>query len=81
MEICMKQRCGIGFLNTEKVAPSYSHQHLLNVHGDQTVDVSTVRLWMVHFSSGNRHWITSSGTDYYKHGMQALVHLWQKMHS
>ena len=28
-------------------------QHLLNVYGDQTVDVSTVRLWVVHFTSGD----------------------------
>ena len=26
---------------------------LLNIYGDQTVDVSTVRQWVVHFSSGN----------------------------
>ena len=26
---------------------------LLNIYGDQTVNVSTVRWWVVHFSSGN----------------------------
>jgi len=29
------------------------YQCLLNVYGDQTVDVSTVRWWVGHFSSGN----------------------------
>ena len=29
------------------------YQHLLNIHGDQTVGVSTVRWWVVHFSSGD----------------------------
>ena len=30
-----------------------NHWHLLQVYGDQTVDVSTVRRWVVHFSSGD----------------------------
>ena len=25
-----------------------------------------------------KQWVTSTGADYYKHGMQALVHWWQK---
>ena len=29
------------------------HQCLLNVSGDQTVDVNTVRQWVVHFSTGS----------------------------
>ena len=28
-----------------------------------------------------QQWITSAGTDFYKHGIKALVHCWQKMHS
>ena len=40
MEECMEQRCVTELL-------------LLNVSGDQAVDVTTVRWWMVHFSSGN----------------------------
>ena len=53
MEVHMKQRCEIEFLHVENMAPIYIHQHLLNIYGDQTVDVSTVRQWVVHFSSGN----------------------------
>jgi len=45
MEVCMKQ--------AEKMAPSDIHRRLLNVYGDQTVDVSTVRQWVALFSSGN----------------------------
>ena len=53
MEVQMKQRCVIEFLHVENMAPTNIHQWLLNVDGDQTVDVSTVRQWAVHFSSGN----------------------------
>ena len=39
------------FLNLETVAPIDIHWHLLNVYGDQSVNVSTVRQQVVHFSS------------------------------
>ena len=41
------------FLRAENMAPIDTHQRLLNVYGDQTADVSTVRQWMVRFSSGD----------------------------
>ena len=53
MEEHMKQRFVIEFLHEEKMAPTAIHQHLLNVYGDQTADVSTVRWWVVCFCSGN----------------------------
>jgi len=53
MEGRMKQRCVIEFLHAEKIAPNDIHRHLLNVYGDQTVDVSTVRRWVARFSSGD----------------------------
>jgi len=53
MEVCMRQRCGIEFLHAEKMASTDIHQCLLNVCGDQPVDVSTVRQWVVDFSSGD----------------------------
>ena len=53
MELCMKQRCVMEFLHAEEMAPIDIHWCLLNVSGDQTVDVSTMRWWMVHFSSGD----------------------------
>ena len=43
MEVCMEQMCGIKFLHMEKMVPTDIHWCLLNVGGDQTVDVSTVR--------------------------------------
>ena len=49
----MKQRCVTEFLHVEKTAPNDIHRHLLNVYEDQTVDVSTVRQWVVRFSSGD----------------------------
>jgi len=47
---------------------------LLIIYGDETVDVSTMRQWVVIFSSG----YSSCGTNFYGCGMQALVHCWQK---
>ena len=44
----MKQRCDTEFLHAEKMALTDIHWYLLNVSGDQTVDVSTVRWWVVH---------------------------------
>ena len=53
MEVRMKQRCVIEFLHAEKIAPKDIHRRLVNVYGDQTVDVSTVRRWVARFSSGD----------------------------
>jgi len=39
------------FLHTEEVVPIGIHQCLVNIYGDQTVDVSTVRWWVACFSS------------------------------
>ena len=55
MEERVKQRCVIEFLHAEKIASNDNHQCLLNIYGDQTVDVSTVRRWVAHFSSGNNY--------------------------
>jgi len=43
MEVQMEQRCVIELLHAEKMAPDDTHQCSLNVHGDQTVDVSSMR--------------------------------------
>ena len=52
MEVCMKQMCVTEFLHVEKMAPTDVHQRLMNVYGDQTMDVSTVWWQVLHFSSG-----------------------------
>jgi len=51
MEVQLKQMCVIEFLHEEEFVPVSIHWLLQNVYGDQKVDVSTVRLWVVHFSS------------------------------
>ncbi len=43
MEVWMKQRCVTEFLHVGKMALIDIHQHLLNISGDHTKDVSTVR--------------------------------------
>ena len=50
------------------MAPIVIRQRLVNECGDQTVGVSTVRQWVVRFSSGD-----SCGTDFYKPSIQAFV--------
>ena len=53
MEVCVNLRCVTEFLYVEKMAPIDVHRCLLNVYGAQTVDMSTVRHWVVCFSSGD----------------------------
>jgi hypothetical protein len=53
MEVHIKQRCIIEFLHAEKNAPADNRRRSLNIYGDQTVDVSTVRWCTVNFSSGD----------------------------
>ena len=44
MGVWMKQRRAIELLHVEKIAPIDIHWHLLNIYGDQTMDVSTVKV-------------------------------------
>jgi len=43
MEVCMKQTYDTEFLHMEKMGPINIHQCLLNVYGNQRVDLSTRR--------------------------------------
>ena len=52
MEVSVKQRCVTECLHWEKIAP-IDILCLLNIYGDQTAEVSTVRRWVVHLSSGD----------------------------
>jgi len=51
--LILVEKVWIEFLHVEKMAPVDIHQHLLNVSGEQTVDVSIVRRWVACFSSGD----------------------------
>ena len=53
VEVHMKQRDATEFLDLEKITRSDIHQLLLYSSRDQIVDMSTVRCWVVHFSSGD----------------------------
>ena len=44
----------------EKFPAIDSHRHLLNISGHRTVNVSTVRWWVVPFSSGNSNSVSLS---------------------
>ena len=55
LEVLRKQRRITEFLRVEKIAPVDIHWCLLNVYGDQSVNVSTVRQWVMHFSSSNSY--------------------------
>jgi hypothetical protein len=45
-DVRFKQRAIIEFLTAEKVPPIEIHRRMQAVHGDQCVDVSTVRRWV-----------------------------------
>ena len=75
VEVHMKQKTGIEFLHVKKMALVDTDPLSLKRYGDQTVDMSTVRQWVVLFSSGD------SGSPllvqvFFEHSMQALVHHW-----
>ena len=53
MKVQMKQRYVIECFHSEKIVPTDICLHLLSISGDQTVDVSTARQWVMVFSSGN----------------------------
>ena len=46
IDICIRQRSVIEFLNVEGESPIRIHERLKNVYGDATEDVSTVRQWV-----------------------------------
>ena len=66
MEMHMKIRRVIEFLHAEKMALIDIYWWLLNIHGEQTEDVSTVRWWVACFSSGDND---TSSTHFYECGM------------
>ena len=51
MEVHVKQKCVVEFRHLEKIVPIDIHWCLLNFYRDQSVHVSTVRRWVVCFSS------------------------------
>lgn len=48
MEVRKKQRCIIEFPHVERIVFIDIYRCLLNVYGKQTVDVTTVKRWLVH---------------------------------
>ena len=42
MEVCMKQRCATELLYAEKMVPTGIDPCLLNIYGDQAMDMSTI---------------------------------------
>jgi len=73
MEECMKKKCVTEFQHVEKTEPTDIHQCFLNIYGDQAVDVSTVRLWMVSFSSGDGDSRSPPMVQISMSGMQLLL--------
>ena len=50
MEVCTEQRGVTEFLHAEKIPSTDIHSNLLNTDGDESVDVSTLRQWVVCFT-------------------------------
>lgn len=53
IEVWMRRRSAAELFDVEKIAPIVIHQCLLDIYGDQSVDVRAMRWCMVHFSSGD----------------------------
>ena len=53
VKVHMKQKTGIEFLHVKKMAPVDTDPLSLNIYGDQTVDISTVKQWVMCFTSGD----------------------------
>ena len=69
LEVGIKQKCATEFLQEEKMAPSDIRWHLLNIYGDQTVNVSKMKQWMARFNNDAiiadvKQWVTSTVADY-----------------
>lgn len=50
-DVHMKQLCVIKFLNAENILP-VEHRCLRNIYGKMSVDVSTVRRWVMYVNDG-----------------------------
>ncbi|GJQ69677.1 hypothetical protein Trydic_g22250 [Trypoxylus dichotomus] len=55
IDVRIKQRSVIEFLNTEGEKPIRIHERLKHVSGDATVDVSTVIRWVHRCNEGEEH--------------------------
>ena len=64
MRVRAKQRCVIEFLHAEKIAPNEIHQRLLNIYGDKTVDLNTVKQWLMRLSSGDNDTIDNPVSEH-----------------
>ena len=78
VEVHVKQMCIIEFFHAGKMAPNDIHRCLLNIfYGDQTEEKSTVRQFVVNFSSSNNdiktNHVLDGHEDIDKCSMQALV--------
>ena len=51
-----KLRSAIEFLLVEKIASIDNHRHMVNVYADQVINLSTVRLWVMHFNNDGSNW-------------------------
>ena len=47
IDVRIRQRSVIQFLTTEGEMPIRIHERLKNLYGDATVDVSTIRRWLI----------------------------------
>mgnify|MGYP001856580411 CR=1 FL=1 len=87
MVVCMRQNSKTEFLFVEKMAHTDIHWCLLNISGDQTVAVSTVRLWVVCFSGTDTAaeykpcsmWPCTAGTPWNGEHLDQLIHANQLM--
>ena len=77
MEVCMKQRCVTEFLHAEKTASIDTHQCFwMFMETKQWMWAQWGSGWCIS-AVATATLFTSAGANFYKHGMQAIVHHWQ----
>ena len=77
-EVRFKQRAVIEFLTAVKVPPIEIRRIMQAIYGDQCVDVSTVRRWVMRFKDGELGQADLSDNFFKDRFKKKLVLLWRK---
>ena len=83
IDVRIRLRSVIEFLTAEGEMPIRIHERLKNVYWNATVDVSTVRRWLIvgftlKMKTSMRQWLRRHDLTFYRAGILALVKRWTK---
>ena len=79
IEVHLKQRRGIEFLLVKKNCTHWHSSKLTECFWRPNIECEHHEVMTAVFQQWwQRQWVMSTGADFYEHGMQTLVHCWQK---